>query len=119
MGEQDRVGSLLGEQETVDPDVVDELEDVQAEMADLLSQAKRLVRQCPDQVRARAEAYWVGHLASAIGGESGQSYLGSQYETSMQTTIDELREEGRWAPSTRGVEAVEDDPYEREYGRNE
>lgn len=65
--------------------IADDLEDVQASMLELLDEAQGLVREAGGMVRRRAEAYWLPNIRRLV--------EGAAYETSMATTVEELREE--------------------------
>jgi hypothetical protein len=66
-------------------EIASELRDVKTQIEELLSNAEYLLRQCNDRsVTARAEAYWIPHIKSALGGH-GYSAM-----CSMDDTIQEL-----------------------------
>ena len=67
-------------------DVVEELEYIQEQMLDLLSQAEGLVRGTSEA--SSAQAYWLAHIETALSNDHG--YLGGSM-TTMQDTIDALR----------------------------
>lgn len=73
-------------------DAVERLREIQYEMAELLDEAKRLVRRAGDELTARrAESYWVAHIACALSDD--HRYLGNDGCT-MAATIGEIEADG-------------------------
>lgn len=68
-----------------------ELEDIKCEIEDLISQARRVLKEAGDEHELRyAESYWIAHLRTALSND--HSYLGGSMGP-MQSTIDSLRGE--------------------------
>jgi len=67
---------------------LERLKEVQDEMFALLNEAKRIVRHNFPRQRAAAEAYWVGHIASALGSDDYPTY-----STTLGSTIADVEEE--------------------------
>ena len=65
--------------------VIDRLTEIQESILDMMDEARTMLRDVEPAVRARAEAYWIPHIESMAGAESG-----NPYDTSIQTTINEL-----------------------------
>jgi len=69
---------------------VERLEDIRAEMMDLLDEAKNIIRQSGNKsVYERAKAYWIGHIDSGLG---GGDYVDT-YDYTFEKTIKELQNE--------------------------
>lgn len=71
--------------------VAEQLRDIQAELIDLLDQAKELLRNAPSMTRERAESYWLAHARMAI--TKNHSYLGGSM-VNMDDTIAEMEGTG-------------------------
>jgi hypothetical protein len=61
-----------------------ELEEIQNEMIELIDRARTVLRGT-GMIGDRAEAYWLSHLLHAVQQEN-------RYDTTMESTIKELRE---------------------------
>ena len=61
-----------------------ELEDYQQEMFRIVEEMEVALRDAPSNVRAQAEAYWIGHLKAALGDDNYASMC------NVQDTINEL-----------------------------
>ena len=75
----------------ISSNAADELREIKEQMLELLSDAQTVLREAPEIVKARAEAYWRAHIRCAIDNEHG--YLGRSMVT-LQDTIDELEGAG-------------------------
>ena len=69
---------------------LDRLKEVQDEMFALLNEAKGIVRQNFQRHRSAAEAYWVGHIASALGSDDYPTHA-----TTLGSTIADIEEDVR------------------------
>lgn len=84
----------LGEEDFEDREGVERLEEIRFEIDQLVDEAYTLIRQLAQEVgdrsiSDRAEAYWIGHISTALSNESG--YIGKSMVT-FEDTIEELRE---------------------------
>ena len=70
--------------------VARELDELKTEMEDVLFRMQQALRESPDHIRARAEAYWLPHITMAVSNDHG--FCGGSMVTT-ENTIDELREE--------------------------
>ena len=71
-------------------EIVDELGEIQSQILELVEQARALLRNNQYQAAlARAEAYWIAHVTTAISNNHG--YLGGS-TVSLQDTIDEIKD---------------------------
>lgn len=70
-------------------DIAVDLEDIAAQILDLVDEAERLIR--PTGEYERAKAYWLAHIRSAV--DSDQFGYGQSYND-MKSTIDTLRDSG-------------------------
>lgn len=68
----------------------EELEDIHKEISQLMSNARSIVRRLPRHMRGSAESYWIPHIMIALGGE--HEWMTAGHESTMQKTIDELKE---------------------------
>ena len=68
----------------------EELADIHDQITKLMSEARSVVRSLPRHMRGSAEAYWVPHIMIALGGE--HEWMTAGHESTMQKTIDELKE---------------------------
>lgn len=64
----------------------DRLEEIKDEIAELVCEARELLRDTAEE--SRAKGYWVGHIVCAL--DRNHGYLGSSMVT-MQDTINALR----------------------------
>lgn len=71
----------------IDPKDPERLAEIKDEMLELLEEAKGILREVGGVIAARAEAYWLPHIRTALDRE--YSYLGSSM-TTMQDTVNEL-----------------------------
>ena len=67
--------------------LAEELGEVQHEMNEQLQRAKDIMKRAGGGVEARAQAYWLAWLDTMING--------GKHETTMQSAIDELEEDGK------------------------
>lgn len=70
----------------------EDLEGIHEEITKLMQHAQEIVRRLPRSLRGSAEAYWIPHIMIALGGE--HKWMTAGHESTMQKTIDELKEEG-------------------------
>lgn len=68
----------------------EELEDLHNQITKLMSEARSVVRSLPRHMKGSAEAYWIPHIMIALGGE--HEWMTAGHESTMQKTIDELKE---------------------------
>ena len=65
-------------------EIADDLEEIKEKMEELLFDARELVDEAGGSAAARANAYWLAHMDSALNNEDWYS---------LQYTINELRKE--------------------------
>jgi hypothetical protein len=69
-------------------DDMERLIEIKEEMTNLLEEAGQIISQHPQKiVWERARAYWYAHIMGAL---DNDNEYGNRYDTTMQTTIDEM-----------------------------
>ncbi len=96
--------------------VADELEELQGQMLDLLGAAESLLHGTSEYDSAKA--YWLAHVETALSNDHG--YLGGSM-TTMQDTIDALREAGEedWDDEEEDWDEPDDPEHENIPGEND
>ena len=106
----------ISEAEDLDPDAAGsmaaELEDLHREMTEIMSKVRHVVRGLPRHMKGTAESYWIPHIMIALGGE--HEWMTAGHESTMQKTIDELKEYSEGSDDHE-AEVDDDDP---EHGIN-
>ena len=89
---------------------IDELEESHKVMIEQMEHVRSIVRQLPRSMRGQAEAYWIPHIMIALGGE--HEWMTAGHESTMQKTIEELKEESK---QFHDSEPTGDDDGDHEY----
>ena len=71
--------------------MVDLFSEYHEKMTKIMYEVKDAIRMLPKHYRGPAEAYWIPHIFIALGGE--HEWMTAGHESTMQKTIDEMREE--------------------------